>query len=113
VIYGQTINMANQDVAEKKPSGFSTAFQPIREYFRETLGELRKVHWPTPIEARNLTLVVLAVTIVSALFLGAMDFIFERLILEVLRLNVIAIAVAAVIVIAIIVLVLFASRDRR
>jgi preprotein translocase subunit SecE len=104
--------MANQDVAEKKPSGGSI-LDPIREYLRETIGELRKVHWPTRTEVRNLTLVVLAVTFLMAAFLGAFDFLFERLVLEILRLNIVAIAIAAFIVIAILVLVFFASRDRR
>ena len=40
-------------------------------YFKETRAELRKVTWPTRKEARNLTLVVLAVTFVMAIFLGA------------------------------------------
>jgi preprotein translocase subunit SecE len=104
--------MANQDVAEKKPSG-GGMFEPVREYLRETMGELRKVHWPTRTEARNLTLVVLAVTFIMAAFLGAFDFMFERLILGILAGNVIAIAIAVVIVLSILVLVFFASRDRR
>lgn len=39
-------------------------------YFRETRAELRKVHWPTRNEARNLTLIVLAVTVAMTIFLG-------------------------------------------
>jgi preprotein translocase subunit SecE len=104
--------MANQDVAEKKSPGGSF-LDPIRDYFRETIGELRKVHWPTRLEVRNLTLVVLAVTFAMAAFLGLFDFLFERLILQVLRMNIIAIAVAVVIVLSILVLVFFASRERR
>lgn len=105
--------MANQDVAEKKPSGFAQAIEPIRDYFRETLGELRKVHWPTRMEVRNLTIVVLAVTFLMAAFLGAFDYLFERLILGILAQSIIAIAIAVVIVLSILVLVFFASRDRR
>jgi preprotein translocase subunit SecE len=105
--------MANQDVAEKKPSG-GGFLEPFRDYFRETIGELRKVHWPTRMEVRNLTLVVLAVTFAMAAFLGAFDAAFERLILEILAQNIIAIAIAVVIVLSILVLVLYASRgDRR
>lgn len=104
--------MANQEVAEKKPSG-GGMFEPVREYLRETMGELRKVHWPTRTEARNLTIVVLAVTFIMAAFLGAFDFLFERLILGILVSNVIAIAVGVVIVLSILVLVFFASRERR
>lgn len=88
-------------------------FEPVREYLRETMGELRKVHWPTRTEARNLTIVVLAVTFIMAAFLGAFDFLFERLILGILVSNVIAIAVGVVIVLSILVLVFFASRERR
>ncbi len=105
--------MANQDVAEKKSSGGPGFIEPIRDYIRETLGELRKVHWPTRTEARNLTTVVLAVTFAMAVFLGLFDFLFGRLIEEILLSNIVAIAIAVVIVLSIIVLVVFASRDRR
>ena len=104
--------MANQDVAEKKSSG-GGIFEPVREYLRETMGELRKVHWPTRTEARNLTIVVLVVTFLMAAFLGLFDLLFERLILGILVSNVIAIAIGVVIVLSILVLVFFASRDRR
>jgi preprotein translocase subunit SecE len=104
--------MANQDVAEKKSSG-GGIFEPVREYLRETVGELRKVHWPTRTEARNLTIVVLAVTFLMAAFLGLFDLLFERLILGILVGNVIAIAIGVVITLSILVLVFFASRERR
>jgi preprotein translocase subunit SecE len=39
-------------------------------YFKETRAELRKVHWPTRNEARNLTIIVLAVTTAMTIFLG-------------------------------------------
>jgi preprotein translocase subunit SecE len=58
-----------------------TARQPnaIVRFLRETTGELRKVSWPTRQEALNLTLVVLAVTASTSLFLGFLDFLFTRL----------------------------------
>ncbi len=49
-------------------------------YLKETRAEVRKVSWPTREEAINLTLIVLAVTIAMAIFLGAVDFIFQNLI---------------------------------
>lgn len=52
----------------------------IAEYLRDTRGELRKVSWPTRKQATNLTLIVLAVTIVMAAFLGAIDFLFATLV---------------------------------
>jgi preprotein translocase subunit SecE len=48
-------------------------------FLRETRAELRKVVWPTPRETRNLTIVVLALSVVVGLFLGAFDFIFQEL----------------------------------
>jgi len=105
--------MANQEVAEKKSSSGPGFLEPVRDYLRETLGELRKVHWPTRTDVRNLTTVVLAATFIMAAFLGLFDFLFGRLIEEILLSNIVAIAVAVVIVLSIIVLVVFASRDRR
>jgi preprotein translocase subunit SecE len=45
----------------------------IQMFFRETSGELRKVSWPTWPEARQLTLLVLAVMIVMGIILGITD----------------------------------------
>ena len=39
-------------------------------YFKETRAELRKVHWPPRKEARNLTLIVLSVTVAMGFLLG-------------------------------------------
>ena len=50
----------------------------IQRYFRETIGELRKVNWPTRREAINLTIIVLIVTFSMSVFLGIMDFIFNQ-----------------------------------
>jgi preprotein translocase subunit SecE len=51
----------------------------IQRYFRETVGELRKVNWPTWQEAKNLTIIVLIVTLSMSAFLGFLDFIFTQL----------------------------------
>ena len=48
-------------------------------YLKETRAELRKVSWPTRKQATNLTLIVLAVTVAMAIFLGAVDFLFVQL----------------------------------
>jgi preprotein translocase subunit SecE len=45
----------------------------IQRFFRETMGELRKVSWPTWPEARNLTIVVIIVLVVMAIFLWLVD----------------------------------------
>ena len=52
----------------------------IVRYFKETRAELRKVTWPTRQEATNLSLIVLAVTVAMAIFLGAVDLLFATVI---------------------------------
>jgi preprotein translocase subunit SecE len=52
----------------------------IVRWYRETVGELRKVSWPTLQEARRLTTMVVIVTTATSLFLGLIDFLFSRLI---------------------------------
>jgi len=42
----------------------------IKLFFRETIGELRKVSWPTRKEALNLTWIVLLVIGVMTIYLG-------------------------------------------
>lgn len=51
----------------------------IQRFIRETIGELRKVSWPTRQEALNLTLIVLAVMMFMGIFLGLTDIIASRL----------------------------------
>jgi len=64
---------AKLEKKEKKPGG-------IRRLWRETVGELKKVSWPTPREAWKLTRVVLVVMILMSALLGIMDFLFSKLI---------------------------------
>jgi len=52
--------------------------QRIQRFWRETIGELRKVTWPTPEEAWKMTRIVLIVMVVMALVLGVLDFVFAK-----------------------------------
>jgi preprotein translocase subunit SecE len=45
----------------------------VVHYFKETRAELKKVNWPTRNEAKNLTLIVLAVTVFMAILLWVFD----------------------------------------
>ncbi len=56
----------------------------IQRYFRETIGELRKVSWPTRPEAIGLTKIVILVMIVMAAILGGLDALFSRFFISVL-----------------------------
>jgi preprotein translocase subunit SecE len=51
----------------------------IQKYFSETVGELRKVTWPTRKEATNLTLIVIVVVIAMSVLLGGLDLIYTRI----------------------------------
>ena len=51
----------------------------IVRFYRETVGELRKVSWPTRAEATNLTMIVVVVLVCMAIFLGAIDLVGEQL----------------------------------
>jgi preprotein translocase subunit SecE len=52
----------------------------IQQFTRETVGELRKVTWPTTQEAMNLTKIVLIVLAAMSLLLGFLDYLFSLLI---------------------------------
>jgi len=54
-------------LADKKDSKKKN---PIQRFTRETVGELRKVSWPTRQEAWQLTLIVLVVLAFMSVFLG-------------------------------------------
>jgi preprotein translocase subunit SecE len=47
----------------------------VVRFYRETVGELRKVSWPTWPEARRLTLIVIVVLVVMGLLLGGVDWV--------------------------------------
>jgi len=66
-------------VAAKKSKKLNI-IQKIQRFWRETIGELRKVTWPTPQEAWKMTLIVLVVMVFMALILGVLDFAFSQLI---------------------------------
>ena len=63
----------NDKPAVKKPN-------KIQKWWRETVGELRKVTWPTKEEALKMTKIVIVVVLATAIFLGVVDFIFSRLV---------------------------------
>jgi preprotein translocase subunit SecE len=64
--------VAGKDEKPKRENG-------IQRFFRETIGELRRVSWPTWPEARRLTIIVIIVLVIMALFLWLVDISAERL----------------------------------
>ena len=51
----------------------------VVRYYRETVGELKKVVWPTREEAIRLTWIVLVVITIMAMILGTADYLFSQL----------------------------------
>ena len=52
----------------------------VKTFFKEVYSELRKVNWLSLSEVVKYTLIVLAVTVVVAAFLGGLDYLFSSLI---------------------------------
>jgi len=48
----------------------------IRSFFVEAWQELKKVNWPTPEQARNLTVLVIAISFVVGMYITFFDVVF-------------------------------------
>lgn len=68
----------------------------IVRYFKETRAELRKVTWPTRDETKNLTTIIVIVTVAMAIFLGLLDFIFQQVVAGVISTQLIWVIMAVV-----------------
>jgi preprotein translocase SecE subunit len=51
-----------------------------REFFRDTVGEMKKVTWPSRPEVTGTTIVVIAATVIFAVYLWGCDVIFYKMI---------------------------------
>jgi preprotein translocase subunit SecE len=56
-----------------------------QEFVREVVAEFRKVAWPSRQELINSTVVVITVTVVVSVFLGAVDVALARIVERILR----------------------------
>ena len=68
--------MAEKDEKKQQPKEPNA----IQRFWRETIGELRKVTWPTWQEAWSLTRIVLIVLFAMSALLGFLDAVFSFLI---------------------------------
>ncbi len=89
-------------MAKSKSSAATTtrSENAVVKYVKGTRAELRKVTWPTREEARNLTGIIVAVTIAMAIFLGLLDYIFQVVSAGIIGRQPILIGVATVLFIA-------------
>ena len=56
----------------------------LTNYFREVRSEMRHVSWPTRAQAVTYTVVVVAVSLVTATYLGLWDYLFSAIIQKVI-----------------------------
>ena len=57
---------------------FQRFWNNIQKFFQETIGELRKVSWPTRQEAIRLTEIVIVVIFLMAAILGGLDYLYAK-----------------------------------
>jgi len=55
-------------------------FKKIPKFFLEVKAEMKKVSWPTRQETKRNTILVISVSIVTAMFLGGLDALFAWII---------------------------------
>ncbi len=76
-------NRPPKPVAPKPPteaqSRFGSRFGELRNNYQDTMAELKKVNWPDRETTKNLTLVVIAVSIVLGLLLGGIDYVLQSI----------------------------------
>lgn len=72
----------------------------VVKYFKETRAELRKVTWPTRDETKNLTIIIVSVTVAMSLFLGLLDYIFQQVAAGVIAGQILWVSVAVVLFVA-------------
>jgi preprotein translocase subunit SecE len=51
------------------------SLQTLFDYFKEVKSEVKKVNWPTRKETIKRTLIVIAITVIVAAFLGLLDWV--------------------------------------
>jgi preprotein translocase subunit SecE len=57
---------------------FQRFLSNVQRFFQETIGELRKVSWPSRQEAIRLTQIVIIVILLMALVLGGLDWVYAK-----------------------------------
>ena len=49
----------------------------ITAYFKDAIAEIKKVTWPTKKETYSYTIMVIVISLLTALFLGGLDYLFN------------------------------------
>ena len=70
--------MPDTRTARQDMNIFQRFWNNIQKFFQETVGELRKVSWPTRQEAIRLTEIVIVVILIMAAVLGGLDWVYAK-----------------------------------
>jgi preprotein translocase subunit SecE len=65
--------------AASEPSALALRLEGLKRGYRDTVAELKKVNWPDRETTKNLTIVVIGISIVLGLLLGGIDFLLQAL----------------------------------
>jgi preprotein translocase subunit SecE len=65
-------------VEETRTSVIAARWESVRTLFRDSVSEMKKVNWPDQQTTRNLTLLVIALSIILGILLGGIDYILQR-----------------------------------
>ena len=74
-----TTKGSNKKAQQKQPQRSGVLAGP-RKFTRDVRGELRRVTWPDRDQLRQSTAVVLIIVIVLAVYVAAVDFVFQNLV---------------------------------
>ena len=58
---------------------FSQRFDGLRQVYGDTVAEMKKINWPDRETTKNLTIVVIGITLALAIVLGGVDFLLQKL----------------------------------
>jgi preprotein translocase subunit SecE len=72
-----TVERERQGADERSP--VSTRFDEIKKQWLDTVAELKKVTWPDTETTKNLTLVVIGISIFLGVLLGGIDWVMQQL----------------------------------
>lgn len=88
--------------SKSRPAATSSGNEPnvIVRYFYDTRAELRRVTWPTRDETKNLTIIIVIVTLAMAFFLGTLDYLFQVVVAGIIAGDWIRIGIAVVLFLA-------------
>ena len=67
------------DQKTQAKAGFSSRIEGLKKSYHDTVAELKKVNWPDRETTKNLTIVVIGISIGLGLLLGGIDYVLQMI----------------------------------